>query len=264
MNPAPADKDTRGASDRRESAPDAPGQARPRQGATDGVPAGLYDRVYRHRRGMRSKWHHLKFERVRSAMGAPRRLLDIGCGPGTFLGTLGPETSGIGVDVAESQIAYARRHYAAPHRQFDPIDGFPLPLPDNDFDAVTCIEVIEHLARDQIDSVLLEARRVLRPGGTLVVSTPNYGGPWPIVEWFVNRLGDVSYEEQHVSPFTRETLEHTLRRAGFSDVRVTGYLFAAPFAAALHWRLADVIARMEPGGIVDRWGLLLLAVARPQ
>lgn len=225
----------------------------------DSIPAGYYDRVFDARSGVQSKWHHLKFDRIRREIEGFRRHLDIGCGAGTFIGSLGAEHDSLGIDVAAAQIEFANRRHGGAGRRFEAMAAVPLPFDDGAFDAVTVIELIEHLPHADNLALMREAARVLRPGGRLAVSTPNYGGPWPLLEALVNRLGEVSYAEQHITRYTRRRLEELVSGAKLADVRVEGYLFAAPFAAALGWGAADRVARMEPALLVDRLGFLLLA-----
>ena len=82
------------------------------------IPPGHYDLVYKRSRGIQSKWHHLKFERVLTKLEGYERVLDVGCGPGTLVGMLGPEHEAVGVDITEEQIEYARRVYGGTGRSF--------------------------------------------------------------------------------------------------------------------------------------------------
>ena len=228
----------------------------------ESIPVGYYDAVYRRACGVQSKWHHLKFDRFREELAGFTRHLDIGCGPGTFIASLGPEHDSAGVDIAPGQIAYACAHYGAPHRRFSAIEGGPLPFAAGSFDAVTVIELIEHLPAEDNLALLGEALGLLRPGGKLLVSTPNYGGLWPLVEALVNRLGETSYADQHITRYDRTALRDLLVRAGGTEISVGAYMGLAPFTACLGWRFADSIARLEPGALVDAYGLLLFATAR--
>ena len=227
----------------------------------DAIDVGYYDAVYHRNQGMQSKWHQLKFDRIRRELGQPQKHLDIACGPGTFIGSLPETISSTGVDIAASQIDYARRTYDRPNADFQHIAEGGLPYDEAAFDTVTSIELIEHLEQDAVAALLADACRVMTPGGRIIVSTPDYGGVWPAVEWLLNRLGDVSYEDQHINKFTKQRLRETVAAAGFQNVDVRSYLFAAPFAAALGWGFADLVEKLEPAFIVDRFGLLLIATA---
>jgi 2-polyprenyl-3-methyl-5-hydroxy-6-metoxy-1,4-benzoquinol methylase len=184
--------------------------------------------------------------------------LDIGCGPGTFIGTLESAALSIGVDIAAEQIAYAQRRYESPNHQFKCFDPGPLPFEAGSFQVVTIIELIEHLSMKDILALMREAFRVLQPDGLLLISTPNYASLWPLVERLVNRFGEISYADQHITRFKRSSLDALLEQTGFCHTRVDAYQFVSPFLASLHWRLADVVYRLEPKYLVSRLGLLLL------
>ena len=225
----------------------------------ESIPVGYYDEVFRRKKGVQSKWHRLKFARIRQRMRHPTRHLDIGCGPGTFIGTLPDESDSVGVDISKVQLRYAQQEYAAPNRRFVVIEPGTLPFAEASFDCVTLVELIEHLTPEDTLATLEAALRVLRPGGQLLVSTPNYRSLWPAIEGLLNRLGKVDYSDQHINRFNRSKLFSLMQECGLQQIRVEAYQFAAPFAAALGWRLADTVARLEPDWLTSRAGLLLLA-----
>lgn len=222
------------------------------------IPPGHYDRVFRRRRGIQSKWHHLKFQRVVQLVARRRRVLDVGCGPGTLLGTLDAEHESVGVDITQPQIAYAREVYGAPNRSFYACALQELPEEIELFDAVTAVELIEHLPPDLLKDTLNSAVGRLRPGGRLVLTTPNYHSAWPLVERIVDRVGDVDYYVQHINRFTRPRFHELLEGLGLAEVQVSAYLALAPFSAILGWRFADLVARIEAGFVERGLGLLLI------
>jgi SAM-dependent methyltransferase len=126
----------------------------------DGKPA--YFRLHRHR-----------FQKLLAALPpAPAHVLEIGTTPGQFTEILrraGYEVAG--VDLFPDQRAELWRRLGVEVR-FCNIDEQPLPYADDSFDAVVFSEVIEHLVASPL-SALHEMARVLRPGGRLVITTPN-------------------------------------------------------------------------------------------
>lgn len=102
------------------------------------------------------------------------RVLDVGCGGGLLaeeLARRGFEVTGI--DPAPESIETARKHASASGLSIDYEvgTGEALPFPDGQFDHVTCCDVLEHV--DDVDRVIAEVARVLRPGGLFLYDTIN-------------------------------------------------------------------------------------------
>lgn len=104
------------------------------------------------------------------------RVLDLGCGGGHFLRYLADQRRNnmescvlVGVDYAQSAIDLASR--LVPEATFLRALASDTRFPDNTFDAVVCMEVLEHLKKPRL--ALLEAWRVLAPGGHLIVTIPD-------------------------------------------------------------------------------------------
>ena len=223
----------------------------------ESIPAGYYDEAFRRGRGVQSKWHHLKFERVARELDGYTRVLDVGCGPGTLAGNFASGHDWVGSDLSTRQIDYARQNYGATGARFYRATPATIPEHEGPFDAVTMVELIEHLSPAAVDETFAEALGRLRPGGKLVVTTPNFRSAWPALEAAVNRLGEVSYSFQHVNRFDPQRLAALLERHGLVEPRAEPFLFAAPLAAAVRWRAADRLARLERR-VERRLGMLLL------
>lgn len=135
------------------------------------------------------------------------------------------------VDLGASDGALVRVAQAAglEARGFDAADGLdletdPLPLPDASVDVVTCVSLIEHLYDPA--RMLAEARRVLRPGGAIVLVTPN---------WKYSAR-DFFDDPTHVHPYTPVSMARALRFHGFAEVFVAPWIVKKP---AWMWDLSN-------------------------
>ena len=89
-----------------------------------------------------------------------------------------------------------------------------LPFADASLDGVISSEIIEHIP-DEGGRHIDELLRVLRPGGILVLGTPDYGGwQWPLIEWFYGKAAPGAYAHEHVTRYTRERLREALKERG--------------------------------------------------
>jgi methionine biosynthesis protein MetW len=155
------------------------------------------------------------------------RVLDVGCGDGLAAGSvLRDQGDYVGVDVSENAVREAKEH------GFDVgviEDAESLPFGDNEFDAVVSLEVIEHLLFPL--RAVQEATRVLKPGGAMLLTTPNTAywrlridmlllGKW-------NPLGDTlavqePWRDPHVRFFTIGSLRKMLEATGLESIYVGG------------------------------------------
>ena len=107
-------------------------------------------------------------------------VIEIGGGQSGLTSLLYPTARIFNIDIDRSLAT------AAPNRQNDMSfvcgDATRLPFPDNSFGAVTMFDLIEHVVRD--DVVATEALRVLRPGGCILVSTPNLRWRYPFYNFY--------------------------------------------------------------------------------
>jgi ubiquinone/menaquinone biosynthesis C-methylase UbiE len=98
--------------------------------------------------------------------------LDIACGEGYGTNLLASHAASVvGVDVSADAIAHASQKYKRSGLRFLHGSATAIPLPDGSVDLVVSFETLEHL-REQ-DEMLRDIRRVLRPGGKLIMSSPD-------------------------------------------------------------------------------------------
>jgi 2-polyprenyl-3-methyl-5-hydroxy-6-metoxy-1,4-benzoquinol methylase len=142
-------------------------------------------------------------------------LLDIGCAQGFFLFCASRAGYTVrGVELSQDAADYARTEFGL-DIEVKPFEA--IEFPDNAFDVVTLWQTLEHLTLPL--QTLLEVRRILKPGGLVVVSTPDIdalpsrvlGKRW----WDIKRL--------HINQFSTRTLGDILQNAGFRDVSAASY-----------------------------------------
>ncbi|HTO54595.1 MAG TPA: class I SAM-dependent methyltransferase [Myxococcota bacterium] len=137
------------------------------------------------------------------------RWADLGCGRGEFIEQAsGDGKSGIGVDYATSS-AKALRATGRPALVADLNRG--LPFADQSLDGASLIEVIEHIV--QAETLVAELARVIRPGGWLIVTTPNV--VHIAYRWRALTGHPPKQEGYHYRFFTRDTLAQIFAEAGF-------------------------------------------------
>jgi len=169
-------------------------------------------------------FNHALLERVLERLGIllrGRRVLDIGCGRGYLAEAVGPDGRYTGLDLV-------------PNRAGFPLvlgDAADLPFGDGAFDVVCCIDAFEHFPEPS--RATAEFYRVLKPGGTVFLSAPQYGNMAGLVKVYCETFG--RYEKDTWAPFRQwqpQELERRLtagrvrrvfRQSGFRCGRRFGY-----------------------------------------
>ncbi|HEY4450472.1 MAG TPA: class I SAM-dependent methyltransferase [Solirubrobacteraceae bacterium] len=175
----------------------------------EALPAGLEPADFQRRSGF-------LLEHVQPGM----RVLDVGCGEGAFAAVLAAAGAQVTcLDVAEEPLRRARERHSGLELALVG-DAGPWPLADASFDAVWAGEVIEHVA--DTAAWLSELRRVLRSGGSLLLSTPA-NGPLSLVAAALSRRSYARRFDpraQHLRFYTRATLTRLIEDFGFQHVAV--------------------------------------------
>jgi len=147
------------------------------------------------------------------------RVLDVGCGPGYLARMLaeaaGPEGSVVGIDAAPEMTEYAaRRTRHLPNCRFEPGAAEAIPFADGTFDVVVSSLMMHHLPEGERARAVADMRRVLRPGGTLLLADYRPGG---------GALSRLHASTRHMRAMERRVspLEPLVAEAGLTDL-VTG------------------------------------------
>lgn len=242
------------------------GAAHPRrEGDTIEIDGGYQYRALTQGGPIQRYWHSAKLRLLDDLLaGTPyTNVLDLGCGSGVQANHLAwGGARVVGVDANPAATAFARAQFSRPNLTFETGLIDDLDLPPASFDLVVIMEVLEHLHEAQVEMLLPSVRRLMAPGGRLVLTTPNYAGTWPVLEWLLDRGSFVPHlhDDQHVSRWTRGSLSRTIEAAGFRVGRGGTYCTVAPFVAPVSRRLANRAFDLELRFDL-RFGNLLYAVA---
>lgn len=181
-------------------------------------------------------------------------VLDVGCGDGRILYEIGALGAwALGIDLSLTGLSHARRHI--PEAYLVAADARALPLPNEFCHAVVCADLIEHLVTPEL--LLHEIHRVLQPGGSLILSTPNRLSLAKLVRGA--RWREVVSDKRHFREFSLGELARMLRDQGFTLGALRGLGLSFPlrrFAltssrlARLSLRLGDIVPALADQLIV--------------
>ena len=222
---------------------------------------------------MQRFWHGGKLAMIDQLISphlkAGSRVLEVGCGAGNLLlqATV-PGSYPVALDLSMQALTFVRSRLEEASLGTEAPSGFActqaigesLPLNTASFDCVLMSEVIEHLEQPQIS--ICEAARVLRPGGRLLITTPNYRSFWPLMEWTVDRLNMAPKMagEQHISRFHPSSLKRLLIESGL-HLEYAGSIYnLSPFLSLISPKTAKRQLQRELDGH-SAFGMILVAVA---
>ena len=157
------------------------------------------DRAYDSIIPLQRYWQRQRFRLIQELIAGEGAVLDIGCGSSRILSVL-PEGS-IGMDILFRKLRYARRFTTT----LVQASGDRIPVADAAFPCVLCSQVIEHVPKQS--PILDELCRVLRPGGRLVIGTPDYARwEWRLIERLYAALAPGGYADEHIAHYSRQEL----------------------------------------------------------
>ena len=137
------------------------------------------------------------------------RMLDVGCATGALLQVAKDDGwNAQGIEIGEASARYAREELGLP---VECGSLFDMSYQPGEFDAVSMVEVIEHLQSP--GAALQQLHQWIKPGGLLLVTTPNYNALFRRL--FGTRWWVVNCEDEHIVLFTPATLARLLEQRGF-------------------------------------------------
>ncbi len=188
-------------------------------------------------------------------------ILDVGCGDGTYDALISRQGATVlGIDIHPRWLPFAQRYRSSERCTFARMNAEEMELPDQSFDKVMSLCVIEHFNRDE--AVLGHVARVLRPGGRFVFSADSLSNPGITAE-----ERSLHQRRYAVNTFyTKEIVAAKLERAGFT-VEKTQYILHKPLELAMaraSWKLdylpewLGIIRVLGTIGLWAAWGTAAL------
>lgn len=155
-----------------------------------------------------------------------KKILELGCGVGGNAPLISECEEYVGTELSEVALAQARQTFGnKPNFKFIVMDAMDLKFDDNYFDIIIATEVIEHLPNAQ--KMVRESFRVLKPGGKLLISSPNRDS----LHLKVNRMlghPDFKCSIDHVKEYTFSEMVNMLTSEGFA-IQDTAGVFLQPY-----------------------------------
>lgn len=172
-------------------------------------------------------WHNQRFKQVAKVTSKADVVLDIGCADGTFTKILLEATQAskvVGIDVLKSSINYSRKRFTKDKRfKFMVADAHNLPFKNQVFDAIFCLEALEHVI-DPL-TVIQEMHKVLRKDGYLIILVPSENLLFRIIWKLWQKVpGKNVWQHTHLHNFSNGFIEELLNKSGFKIVKNNYFL----------------------------------------
>lgn len=182
------------------------------------VPANWYFESLK-KDSLQKIWHTTRFREVKSVASPAEKILDVGCADGVFSNVILKSTKAkklIGLDVVKTSIAWAKKHWKNEKRmKFIVGDAHKLPFEKESFDAVFCLEALEHVADPM--QVLKEFKRVMKKDGYGVFLVPSDNNLFKLVWWLWLHFYPRGWvwRETHIQTYRGSYLSVICKKAGF-------------------------------------------------
>ena len=187
---------------------------------------GYYDKILQNglikNKGLQPGWHNITFLKLKKYVLLESVHLDYACGPGTFIGAYIKNDS-IGIDLSKNQISYAKDKYGK-YGKFFSISDSDISNYKNHFDVITIAGLLEFLTIKDAIQLISNLQKTLKKDGRIILTTPNYGGFFAVLQKIVYLFSDVNYENDLVTKYSSIKIKALLSEGSFKNVAVKKYM----------------------------------------
>jgi SAM-dependent methyltransferase len=187
---------------------------------------GYYDKILQNglikNRGLQPGWHNITFLKLKKYVLLESVHLDYACGPGTFIGAYIKNDS-IGIDLSKNQISYAKDKYGK-YGKFFSISDSDISNYKNHFDVITIAGLLEFLTIKDAIQLISNLQKSLKKDGRIILTTPNYGGFFIVLQKIVYLFSDVNYDNDLVTKYSSIKIKALLSEGSFKNVAVKKFM----------------------------------------
>jgi SAM-dependent methyltransferase len=187
---------------------------------------GYYDKILQNglikNRGLQPGWHNITFLKLKKYVLLESVHLDYACGPGTFIGAYIKNDS-IGIDLSKNQISYAKDKYGK-YGKFFSISDSDISNYKNHFDVITIAGLLEFLTIKDAIQLISNLQKSLKKDGRIILTTPNYGGFFSVLQKIVYLFSDVNYDNDLVTKYSSIKIKALLSEGSFKNVAVKKFM----------------------------------------
>lgn len=187
---------------------------------------GYYDKILQNgllkKRGLQPGWHNITFLKLKKYVLVESVHLDYACGPGTFIGVYIKNDS-IGFDLSKDQISYANDKYGKYGKFYSILDS-DISNYKNHFDVITIAGLLEFITIKDAIQLISNLQKSLKKDGRIILTTPNYGGFFAVLQKIVYLFSDVNYNSELITKYSSIKVKTLLSEGSFKNVAVKKFM----------------------------------------
>ena len=165
------------------------------------------ERAFNSRIPLQKIWQRTRFNKMMDLLQPDGLAMDVGCGTGRLILTY-PKVIGLDIEFKKLRYLYQSRNRLIQG------DCCGLPFQTASLEQIFCCEVLEHLGAEC--PVIDEFARILKPGGKILITTPDYGRTlWPFIEMLYRKVVPGAYGDSHISKYDLNKLKIEMSKRGF-------------------------------------------------